>query len=76
MTETQDALEDFLVVLADEGRGHGVDGRGLRKLEGSILEPVCANHRVLQIDVQLPVTKLRVMLHPVLGTLYRHRGHT
>ena len=30
---------------------------------------------VVQLLVQLPVAKLRIMLHPVLGTLHRHCGH-
>src|SRR5205085_11526796 len=67
----QQTFDNLTTVLTNLRAGQVVRRRGLRQLEWGVLHFVQTKCRMLYRQIHLPMAQLRVMLHPVFGTLYR-----
>ena len=75
VADSQQALEDILVVLAYQGAGAAVEHRRFRHLEWSVLKRPRTQHRMLHVPVHLPMPEMRIVVEAVLAALHRHRPH-
>ena len=70
MAEAQQAFDNLARVLADQRTGQVIERRGFREFERGILHLPHPQGRMLHLQIHLPVAQLRVVLHPVFGTLH------
>ena len=70
MAEAQQTFHNLAGVLTDQGTGKVIERRGFREFKRGILDLPHPQGGMLHLQIHLPVAQLRIMFHPVFGTLH------